>query len=90
MSLQKELENLLNRHSRENESDTPDFVLAEYMMRCLSAFECAVQARDRRLKTDVEHLHEIIGSLQQHITDWKHVTGSQTPDDFRKRQLDNS
>lgn len=43
--LQKELETLLNRHSRENASDTPDFVLAHYMMRCLDAHEEAVRMR---------------------------------------------
>jgi hypothetical protein len=45
MKLQKELEELLNKDSRENESDTPDYILAEYMMTCLEAYETAVKKR---------------------------------------------
>ena len=42
----KELENLINCHSKENESDTPDFVLAQYLVRCLDVFNRAVQQRE--------------------------------------------
>ena len=35
----KELENLINMHSVENGSNTPDFILAEYLCDCLSAYE---------------------------------------------------
>ena len=45
MELETELKALLNRASRENRSDTPDFILAEYLMSCLHAFEFAVQRR---------------------------------------------
>ena len=36
---QKDLEGLLNRHSIENRTDTPDFILAEYMVENLRALE---------------------------------------------------
>jgi len=42
----KELEALLNKHCMENESGTPDFILANYLMACLRAFEAATIARD--------------------------------------------
>jgi len=42
----KELENLINLHSLENGSDTPDFILAEYLVSCLKAFDAAVRRRD--------------------------------------------
>lgn len=42
----EELERMLNRHSQENESGTPDFILAEYMLSCLDAFNKAVQDRE--------------------------------------------
>lgn len=45
-NFRRELETLIYRHSRENESDTPDFILAEYMMSCLQAFEAAVKNRE--------------------------------------------
>jgi hypothetical protein len=40
------LETLLNKESRENGSNTPDFLLAEYLMECLTAFDKAVNARE--------------------------------------------
>lgn len=41
-----ELRCLLNRHSRENASNTPDFILAQYLLASLLAFETAVQQRE--------------------------------------------
>lgn len=43
----KELESLINRHSKENDSDTPDFILAEYIGNCLHGFSQATRARDK-------------------------------------------
>lgn len=43
----KELENLINRYSVENLSDTPDFILANYINDCLYVFETATLARDK-------------------------------------------
>lgn len=43
---QEELRALLNRHSRENESNTPDFILAQYLARCLNAFDNAIVNRE--------------------------------------------
>jgi len=37
-----ELTSLLNRHSRENGSGTPDFILAEYLWGCLTHFNSRV------------------------------------------------
>jgi hypothetical protein len=44
--LQGKLSELLNRFSAENGSGTPDFLLAEYLLACLSAYDKAVQARE--------------------------------------------
>ena len=46
-AFQDELKDLLNRHSRENRSDTPDHILATYMKSCLEAFETATGERTR-------------------------------------------
>lgn len=43
--LRNELSSLLNRASRENQSNTADFILSEYMIGCLEAFERATQKR---------------------------------------------
>jgi len=45
--LEKDLAEVLNRHSAENGSDTPDFILATYLMDCLAAFN---KINDRRQK----------------------------------------
>ena len=41
------LELLINSYSKENGSNTPDFILAEYMSNCLDAFDKAVEAREK-------------------------------------------
>lgn len=46
-SLRKEIEAAINRYSRENTSDTPDFLLAEYLTDCLAAFEKINRERER-------------------------------------------
>ncbi len=40
-----DLTRLLNSYSKENGSDTPDWILAEYLLSCLSAFDRATHAR---------------------------------------------
>lgn len=42
-----ELECLINRYSKENGSNTPDFVLADYLNDCLNAFDMAVNLREK-------------------------------------------
>lgn len=46
-SFQVELQNLINRYSKENGSDTPDFILAQYLSDALEAFDRACQARQK-------------------------------------------
>lgn len=41
-----ELTSLLNRYSKENDSNTPDFILAEYMISCLNNFNTATKMRE--------------------------------------------
>lgn len=43
----EELEMLLNGYSKENGSNTPDYILAHYIERCLDAFDEATRGRDR-------------------------------------------
>ncbi len=43
---QKELEDLINRFSKENESNTPDWILASYLNNCLNTFNTATQQRE--------------------------------------------
>ena len=45
--LEKDLASLLNRHSLENKSGTPDYILARYLMGCLKTWDESVRARER-------------------------------------------
>lgn len=47
MSLRKDIENAINCNSAENGSDTPDFILSEYLTDCLAAYDRAVTAREK-------------------------------------------
>jgi len=46
IELRPQIAELLNRFSAENGSDTPDFILAQYLTDCLKAFDHAVNARE--------------------------------------------
>lgn len=41
------LEVLINRYSVENGSNTPDFILKNFLVSCLEAFDAATNNRDR-------------------------------------------
>lgn len=45
-SFRLELAALLNRHNMENGSNTPDFILAEYLTDCLATFDRTMAKRD--------------------------------------------
>ncbi len=45
--LADEIKDAINKVSRENASNTPDYILANYLMGCLSAFEAATNQRDK-------------------------------------------
>ena len=47
MTLEQDIRDILNKHSRENISDTSDFILAKFLMECLAAFEAAQQRREK-------------------------------------------
>jgi hypothetical protein len=42
-SLRAAIEHVINRHSAENGSDTPDFILAQFLTDCLCAFDAAAE-----------------------------------------------
>ena len=42
----KELEILINKNGIDNECNTPDYILAEYLTSCLEAYRDTVRSRD--------------------------------------------
>lgn len=53
-TFRREIERLINRLSLENGSDTHDFILAEYLVDCLAAFDKAVRHRTRMKEPEVK------------------------------------
>jgi len=48
------IEKALNKTLRKNASDTPDFILAQYLDACLVAFDAAINERDRWYDTEAK------------------------------------
>ncbi len=42
----QDLTKLLNKYNRENQSDTPDFILARFILDSVKAFDAAARVRD--------------------------------------------
>jgi len=55
----RELQDLINRHSKENDSNTPDHILAIYLEGCLQAFNTAVQQRETWYGRDARPLTKV-------------------------------
>lgn len=58
LDFRKDLEALLNKHSMENRSNTPDFILAEFMGSCLANFEMAIATRSEWYRGSPSQLPE--------------------------------
>jgi len=55
MSFRRELAGLLNQYNQERGSDTPDFILAEYLEGCLEVFDrCTRQRMDHYNSAKIE------------------------------------
>ena len=51
-TFKKELTNLINKHGKDNEANTADFLLANYLCECLQTFTGAVCVRDEFKETE--------------------------------------
>ncbi len=47
LNFEEKLKNLINRFSKENESDTPDYILAKFLLDCLEAYNSAIKSKTR-------------------------------------------
>lgn len=52
----KDLAKLINCYSRENLSNTPDYILAEYINDCLNAYEKATQLNSSLKKPKINRI----------------------------------
>jgi len=53
-TFREELTGILNRKCRENISNTPDFILADFLIDCINTFDNAVKRRDRWYSVHLE------------------------------------
>lgn len=51
LTFEEELERLINRHSKEQGSNTPDFILANYLSNLLNVFNTTLQERAEYYKS---------------------------------------
>ena len=61
--LRKEIEQAINKYSLENGSDTPDFILAEYLTDCLRMFEsltCNIMLFEVRKEIDKQLKNKLL------------------------------
>ncbi len=64
-SFEKLLEQAINTTSQENASDTPDFILAQYLLGCLASWNGAVKARERWYGREAETVAATLSSPSQ-------------------------
>lgn len=62
LNFRRELTALLNKYSRENASATPDFVLANYLARCLDNWDQTLIDRERWYGRTVKSNTEVDGN----------------------------
>ena len=67
-----ELTRLINKHSLENQSNTPDFILAEYLVASLEAFNYSVKDFDseRADETHANTMEEVFSSTCDQRAAW--------------------
>jgi|SRR6185312_6477137 len=47
LTFEEALEKLINKHSQENGSNTPDFILSKFLYECLEAFNHGIKQREK-------------------------------------------
>lgn len=72
MTFEDEIKATINRHSRENGSDTPDFILAGYLSRCLELFDETLARRE-------DWYGRTVGGMKSPAPDLDHELPTDTP-----------
>jgi hypothetical protein len=68
-TLEQNLTSLLNTHSQESASNTPDFILARYLLDCLSAFNAA-QVRRAEWYAEPRGTAPMLSDLRLSVRTW--------------------
>ncbi len=88
-----ELEKLINRLSIENKSNTPDFILAEFMTHCLTAFETTSLRREAWFGVSLDIARRWDEKIMQSIGEasmcWSNIDGAGVFNSERAKQIGN-
>lgn len=63
-SFEDELGAVINRYSQEQASNTPDFILAQFLIGCLAAWNTAVQQRETWYGRDARPGHIVLPEIK--------------------------
>ena len=89
--LEKKLTALLNSESREDDSNTPDFILSELMVNCLDAFELVSNKREVWFGVELDILNNwdelITKALGEASMCWSDVDGAGTFDAEKAKEI---
>uniref|UniRef100_A0A6H1ZNC8 Uncharacterized protein n=1 Tax=viral metagenome TaxID=1070528 RepID=A0A6H1ZNC8_9ZZZZ len=89
--LEKQLSDLINCESRENDSNTPDFILSEFMVSCLDAFELASNKREVWFGVELDILNDWKGLIMTAIGEasmcWSDIDKAGVFDSTKAQQI---
>ena len=71
-TFRRELATLLNKHSKENDSNTPDYILADYLIGCLKTFDRTIELRNAHFTlpaNDIKKQDDLLETEAQSIAD---------------------
>lgn len=60
--LRSAIEKEINKYSAENGSGTPDFILAQYLIDCLAAFDKATKARESWYRDEIYYAYRYLST----------------------------
>ncbi len=89
--LERKLSDLINDECRENDSNTPDFILSEFMINCLDAFELANNKREVWFGVELDILNDWEGLIMTAIGEasmcWSDIDKAGIFDSTRAKQI---
>ena len=65
----KDLEKLINKKSLENGSNTPDYILADYLTYCLKTFDYAIRRYENKKWNIDDNLNKFLQTCLQNLDD---------------------
>ncbi len=80
LSFLQRLQDLINKHSKESDSDTPDFILAQYLNNCLTSFNSALKQRSNWYSKETDFDSQSLKEQAWHILDYISQNQNLVPD----------